>query len=341
MSKADQHRRACDRPNASEHGSAREIAALLADRIEQLSESLLGPRNKALSNKLQWRWRSKGSLKVAVSGEHRGDFYDFEAGHGGDALELVKVNLGCNTRAAIKWAIGWLGKPQLRVVPRTVPEAGKPTTLTVDASRTHALSVWDQCVPIRGTIAEVYLKRRAIFDVTGIEDLRFHPSCPVGRSSRLPAMVGLFRNISNDTPVAIHRTFLMPDGSGKLNPEEHNIPAAKMMMGPSKGAAIKLSPDDEVEAGLCIAEGIENAMTLMCRGWRPIWAAGSAGAIGTFPVLNGIEHLTIFPDNDDTGAGMNAARACAERWSSAGKSVTLRVSPKGEDWNDVAMRSAA
>jgi hypothetical protein len=43
-----------------------------------------------------------------------------------------------------------------------------------------------------------------------------------------------------------------------------------------------------------------------------VWAATSAGAIAKFPVLHGIESLTIFADADATG--LRSAAACQERW---------------------------
>ncbi|MDE3037095.1 MAG: toprim domain-containing protein [Pseudomonadota bacterium] len=89
--------------------------------------------------------------------------------------------------------------------------------------------------------------------------------------------------------------------------------------------------------GLGIAEGIEDALTVMASGWRPVWAAVDAGNIASFPVLPGIECLTIFADHDK--AGLEAARRCAERWQAAGRDVRI-VSPNaaGEDWADVAKR---
>ncbi|MGH9549628.1 MAG: toprim domain-containing protein, partial [Terriglobales bacterium] len=75
---------------------------------------------------------------------------------------------------------------------------------------------------------------------------------------------------------------------------------------------VRLSPDEDIALGLGIAEGIEDALAVLISGWAPGWAATCAGAIERFPVLPGIEALTIFADNDK--AGIAAAKACAERW---------------------------
>jgi hypothetical protein len=68
-----------------------------------------------------------------------------------------------------------------------------------------------------------------------------------------------------------------------------------------------------VTLGLGVCEGLETGLAIMQRlDWRPVWTATCAGAIATFPVLPGIESLTIFADCDS--AGMRAAETCARRW---------------------------
>ena len=101
------------------------------------------------------------------------------------------------------------------------------------------------------------------------------------------------------------------------------------------GAAgvIRLSADDEVEIGLGLTEGIETGLALLTlAGWRPIWAAASAGAMAKFPVLVGIESLTLFCDRDDKGAGLDAARECAARWRDAKRETRIELPPAGNDW---------
>jgi putative DNA primase/helicase len=91
-----------------------------------------------------------------------------------------------------------------------------------------------------------------------------------------------------------------------------------------------------VSHGLGIAEGLETALKVRARGWRTIWALGSAGAIERFAPLAGVEALTIFADNDESGRGIAAARACAGRWNDAGAETFIRM-PRttGADWADI------
>jgi hypothetical protein len=85
-------------------------------------------------------------------------------------------------------------------------------------------------------------------------------------------------------------------------------------------------------AGIC--EGLEDALDVRQRGWRPIWCCGSAVAVASFPVLAGVEALTIFADNDD--AGLAAAQRSAARWRAAGREVAIIPPRAAKDWNGVA-----
>jgi hypothetical protein len=44
--------------------------------------------------------------------------------------------------------------------------------------------------------------------------------------------------------------------------------------------------------------------------------------------------ITIFCDRDDAGAGLAAAKACAERWVAAGREAFIELPPGGADWLD-------
>jgi putative DNA primase/helicase len=68
----------------------------------------------------------------------------------------------------------------------------------------------------------------------------------------------------------------------------------------------------------------------------------SAGNIAAFPVLTGIESLTILADHDRPDqhgrrAGQKAAAECAQRWDAAGREVVAVIPQReGEDVADVA-----
>ena len=160
--------------------------------------------------------------------------------------------------------------------------------------------------------------------------LRFHPCCPFD-GERQPAMIALLIGIHDNVAHGIHRIALTPAGD-KIG---------KMSLGPMAGCAIKLSPDEDVTHRLAIGEGIETTLAGMMLGFCPAWTVGAAGGIKKFPVLAGIEALTIFVDADESETGQRSARECSARWTDAGREV-VRIVPNciGEDLADVAERRA-
>lgn len=232
---------------------------------------------------------------------------------------------------------GWEGWGRLRQPAQdrhrtSIPEQTPQPRSSSDKAEL-ARQVWQEARPAPGSLVETYLASRGLTLPPGAP-LRFHPACPRGKE-RLPAMVALMTDpVTGEPSGGIHRTFLAPDGRGKA------AGAAKMMLGPA--GVIRLVPDEEIGSGLGISEGIETALAVMQGwGWRPVWATGSAGGIKGFPVVPGIECLTIFPDADDNGASVEASEACRVRWKEAGREVQWGVPPKGTDFADLMARRAA
>jgi hypothetical protein len=69
-----------------------------------------------------------------------------------------------------------------------------------------------------------------------------------------------------------------------------------------------------------------------------MWATGSTSIMGKFPVLSGIEALTIIADNDANGAGERAADEVAARWLEAGREARVIVWDGIGDINDALKR---
>jgi putative DNA primase/helicase len=100
--------------------------------------------------------------------------------------------------------------------------------------------------------------------------------------------------------------------------------------------AIKVSADIEVADRLTIGEGLETTLAGMMLGYAPAWALGDAGELAAFPVLSGMQSVTILVDHDLCGTGQKAALRCSARWTSAGREV-FRLVPRqpGADVNDL------
>jgi Toprim domain/CHC2 zinc finger len=235
---------------------------------------------------------------------------------GGNVIALVQHIDGVDFKTALET----LGVEDRRVALPIRP-APLPRSSANDNNSGRAVELWRAAVPIKGTLAEVYLRLRGLdyIDPEG-EVLRFHGRCPFGPGAAPPCMVALFRTIADDLPIAVHRTALHPNGR-KID---------RMALGPMAGAAIKFGRHEDIEGGLHIGEGIETALAAMALGFRPAWALGSAGGIRVFPVLGGIDCLTVLvdhdqPDRNGRQAGHEAALECAERWRNAGREVSFVV----------------
>ncbi len=197
-----------------------------------------------------------------------------------------------------------------------------------NANIARAMPIWREGVDVLGSLAERYLNSRRL--TLSIADdwfrvLRFHPSCPFG-TERAPAMISLMRDFRTDEPRCIQRTRLTANGKK----------VGRMMLGPAKGAAIKIDEDADVTMGICIGEGLETCLSalFMDNPIRPVWALGSANAIACFPVLPGIEGIHILMEHDKSGANQRAADECGARWIRSGREV-FTVSPVvGNNLND-------
>jgi putative DNA primase/helicase len=164
--------------------------------------------------------------------------------------------------------------------------------------------------------------------------IRFHPSLAWRERDgdpviRVQAMIAAMRSIESNVFVAVSCRRLTPDG--------HKVGKPKFR-GAAAGSAIKLDADETVTHGLHIGEGVESCMSARQLGLKPTWALGSTSNIAAFPVLSGIECLTILGENDDASA--KAVEACGERWHAAGRIVLINRAAFGKDLND-ALRGAA
>jgi len=123
---------------------------------------------------------------------------------------------------------------------------------------------------------------------------------------------------------AISRTYLDPEG--------RKLGKAKTLGSPA--GIVRLSRDEDVLEGLRLAEGLESALSAAAIGLRPVWSTGGKGLLRQFPVLSGIEALTIIADNDANGDGERAAHEVAARWVQAGRETRIIVWAGIGDIND-------
>ena len=200
-----------------------------------------------------------------------------------------------------------------------------------DADRTeYALGIWQNSIPVPNTLAETYLQSRGLH-LTLPSTLRFHGRLKHPSGGLWPAMVALVSRGQDDVPLAIHRTFLARDGSGKAP-----VDPQKMMLGPCRGGAVRLGTPTDL---LMVGEGIETCLAAMQATGNPVWAALLTSGMKALNLPEAVREVIVLADGDDPGEA--AARECALRWQREGRRVRIARPPRGQDFNDMLTGFAA
>lgn len=193
------------------------------------------------------------------------------------------------------------------------------------------LRIWRETLSAEDSPVQAYLKGRG-YDGMIPPVLRFHPRLFHASRTYHPAMVAAVTLWPSKTISGVHRTYLTADGSGKapLSPN-------KMMLGPIKGGAVRLSP-----AGpqLILAEGIETALSCLYATHLPAWSClSTSGMMDVIvPPVETTQQIIICADGD--AAGQRAADKLAKRLHETGYIVRMASPPQDQDFNDVLRREA-
>jgi hypothetical protein len=272
---------------------------------------------------LHGRWC--GSYGIALCPAHdnrRTPALSISDGDGGRLL--VKCHAGCAGGDVLR-AIGDLG---LDADWRPNPAAPTQRKVDDEAARAkriqQALGIWREAGPAENTLVEHYLSSRGITCPLPVT-LRYHPACWHGKEAqRLPAMIAAVG--TGQRIVAVHRTYLTPQGKKITGPD------AKMMLGPTGGGAVRLSPPSR---SLVVCEGIETGLSLLQGIERPVevWAALSTSGMVGLVLPRGRGEIVIAADGDTPGT--KAAQALADRAFAAGLVVRVMAPPSGWDFNDM------
>lgn len=239
------------------------------------------------------------------------------------ATLLLKCHAGCDFTSILD-ALKGLGALDDRIPLSDATSASGEQ----DYSK-YARQIWFGSIPAAGTVIETYLKTRG-YKGSIPDSLRCCFSLKHGPSKRaFPAMVAGVTVYPHHDINAVHRTYLLHDGSDKAPVEP-----AKMMLGACGGGAVRFG-----EFGgdtLWITEGIETGISVFLATGKPTWAtlstSGMKAVILPPPAL--VPNLHIAADHDE--AGIEAAQALAAREIAIGRRVHIAMPPApGQDFNDV------
>jgi Toprim domain/CHC2 zinc finger len=259
----------------------------------------------------------------------------------GNVIALVRFLDGCGFLEALEYLTG-----------ERAPAPSRPAPAATDAPRdddrdARALMFAKQIVsemrPILGTPGETYLRDIRKIDTEAVADVLertdaigwlpavyFNEPDHALHGRKLGAIISVMTDMITAEPTgAISRTYIH---------EGRKLRKAKTLGSPA--GIIRLSEDADVLEGLHIAEGLESAFGAMSKGFRPMWATGSTALMAKFPVLSGIEALTMIADHDANAAGERAAAAVASRWREAGKEARVWRPKSIGDLNDILIGGA-
>lgn len=182
--------------------------------------------------------------------------------------------------------------------------------------------------PLAGSLAETYLRGRAIAHLAGLPALRFHPCCYYrpdedAEIETWPALIAAVTDLSG-TITGVHRTWLDPSGRAKAR-----IATPRRAMGHLLGNAVRFGVVEDVMAA---GEGIETMLSLQCvLPDLPMAACLSANHLAAMLLPAGLRILYAVRDADTAGDG--AVATLTERARQDGIEARI-LSPHRDDFND-------
>ncbi|MBR0683831.1 DNA primase [Roseomonas eburnea] len=310
----------------------REDAAALARRLARNAEAVC--RHYLSNGRREGRWWTVGdvantpgrSLFVRLHGPETGrgaagKWTDAATGEHGDLLDLIARARGLDSlRDVLEEARRFLSLPAPQRPERRAPvAAGSP-----DAAR----RLFHAGQPIKGTLAETYLRARGITYLDDMPALRFHPRCYYRADESAPvetwpAMLAAVTDLDG-TITGVHRTWLARDGSGKAP-----VATPRRAMGRLLGNGVRFGVVEDVVA---VGEGIETMLALRCvLPTLPMIASLSASHLAAVGIPPRLRSLYIAHDKDEAGA--HSAKVLAKRTKLRSIDAFI-LSPREADFNE-------
>ncbi len=244
----------------------------------------------------------------------------------GDEAVIFTCHAGCSSRDVAIEVFAMMRDHSYRPRPRSKGEDQWRKTPAKDFGAL-ALSTWRGLSPeARGTPTEAYLTRRRIFQLPACirHDPRAKYRDEKGVLQTAHALTCLYSRLGE--PMSIQRTFLTPGGE-KLGIEDN-----KRFLGDRLHTAAEFAPAGET---LGLAEGNEEALSVMGFHDVPCWAVGGAKVYLHTPIPDHVRHIIIFTQHGDEAA--RGVAAAIEPLSAHGRrTIDVQFPAPNMDWNDMA-----
>ena len=252
-----------------------------------------------------------------------GQWTDFATGEHGDLLDVIARTCRLEAfRDVFDEARRFLSLPPSE--PTEFRSGGPPAASGLPEA---ARRLFASAKPMRGTLAQTYLRNRGIDDLLDVAALRFHPRCfhrqhHGAPCETLPALLAAVTDVRGFI-TGVQRTWLARDGSSKAP-----LATPRRAMGRLAGNGVRFGRATEVMAA---GEGIETMLSLRTvLPDLPMVAALSATHLTALVLPAGLRRLYVVQDNDR--AGERAARALGVR-AQADDIEAIALKPQADDFN--------
>ena len=248
-----------------------------------------------------------------------GKWTDAATGEHGDLLDLIAANQRLTSlRDTLDEARRFLAlpHPEHRNDLATAAPTGSP-----EAAR----RLWSISKPLRGAVAEAYLRTRGLAALQDCTSLRFHPRCfyradrddAPGTRDAWPALIAAATDLSG-TLTGLHRTWLDLRGRDKAP-----VVTPRRAMGELLGHGVRFGQADDV---LAAGEGIETMLSLrQIAPILPAVAALSAAHLAALVLPPTLQRLYIAEEAD--AAGRHGGHQLAIRAAAQGIEPRLLTTP--------------
>lgn len=318
--------------------SSQEINDALVVQIEPLAERLLGAPNR-MSTANNLRFGAKGSLSInAVNGL----WNNFETGEKGNALQLIAVQMGFNDfKDTLNYAMDFLNCPDTVNHGKIQNKTNTKETKVSTNKKPYAKKLYDTSKPIKGTLAERYLKNYRKTLNYKEADLRFIPEISTwhgDKKTKVPALLCIAKD-NNGELNHVHVIRLNPitgDKDVASNTE-------KQTYGAMNGCPIELNKKSNSQITY-VAEGVETGLSVLAGDpSAKVLAITGKESFKNIDLSRLSNKVVLCLDNDgDATFKTSIIEKAALRLMEEGKSVSLMIPKKqGDDFNDVLKRDGA
>lgn len=236
---------------------AKEILQSLNAQSERLIKNLLGEPNHKLSTKREYRYGSKGSLKVNLE---KGLWHNFESGESGNLYTLIESELGFSSfKETLEYAANFTShmpayKPVLKA------KSSEEKNNIPNKMQELAKKLYDSSKSIEGTLVEKYLLFHRGITQYKHADIRFCPRVYTKKNGEVtysPAMLSFSKNESGDiNHVQVTRL------DKRTANKDKSCDLVKQTYGSISNHAVNLNQKGEGDTTY-LTEGVETGLSLL------------------------------------------------------------------------------